>query len=158
MDQIYMDVCEDEDFKLLLEFNDNVHMFDELIHIGGNLHYDASGTTVDGRTARIELKKRDFPVSQYQTLFIEDHKSANLFYDYFVFKDEPLYINFLHDGIAVFNLRRVTKRPEVIIGRSKTKGYGGYEYNSRNSLYVQDAAIYNNDYKLVQIPLWKQQQ
>lgn len=153
----YFKHCESEDYEKLLSFNEKVGLFRELIPISGCLHYDASGVTIDGRTARIELKTRNMPYNRYETAFIEDHKTANLLFDFITLHDLPIYLCFYDDGILVFNLARLTKRPEQITGRSKTNGYGGYEYNSRNSLYTVDAAIYDNNAKLIQSPRWKQQ-
>lgn len=155
--QDYFDVNEEDDYVKLITFNSKVGLFKELIQIKGNKHYDASGTTKDGRTARIELKTRNFSLGDYKTLFIEDHKTANLLFDYICLNDEPIYLNFLNDGIAVFNLRRLTKRPEIDTKRTKSGGYGCWEYGARNALYVEDAAVYDTNNILIQSPLWKTQ-
>ena len=155
INQEYFNENEKTDYEKLLAFNDVVHIFSALTHIDGNLHYDASGVTSDGRGARIELKTRLLSLNKYETLLIEDHKLSNLLLDWGVYEDEPLYLNFLDDGVALFNLHQFTKRPKISTGRSYSEGYGGWEYNSRNELYLTDATIYNNDYKLIRNSEWK---
>lgn len=156
MNKEYFEVNELTDYEKLVKLNDALHMFNKLIPIGGNLHYDASGQTIySSITARIELKTRHFNVNQYNTLYIEDHKSANLLYDWVALGDEPLYINFFDDAIAIFNLHKLSERPKTSTGRSYSTGYGGWEYNSRNELHIKDAAVYDNEYQLLQEPAWK---
>ena len=155
VDQLYFSRNEDTDWQKLKAYNKYVGVFKELIPIGGNLHYDASGATYDGRTARIELKTRHFDINKYQSLYIEDHKSANLLYDWITLNDEPLYVNFCDDGIVLFNLRQLTQRPKTSTGRSYSNGYQGWEYNSRNELYLVDATIYDNKYRIKQLSRWK---
>lgn len=156
MNHTYFNKNEKDDYAKLIEFNDKAKLFAELVQIKGDKHYDASGVTMDGRTCRIELKTRNFNMGDYSTLFIEDHKTANLLFDYICLNDEPIYLNFLNDGIAIFNLRKLVKRPVIDTRRTKSEGYGCWEYSARNALYIEDAAIYA-DNTLTQAPLWKVQ-
>lgn len=154
----YFNQNEATDYQKLLAFNDAVGIFQELIPIDGCKHYDASGVTIDGRTARIELKTRNNNIRQYDGLFIEDHKVSNLHFDYLAFGDEPIYLNFCNDGIALFNLEQICIRPKINISRTKSNGYECYEYNSRNDLSPDDATVYDNNYNLIQISQWKKRQ
>ena len=154
----YFQETEMEDYDKLVAFNEATHIFGELIPISGMKHYDASGYTIDGRGARIELKTRHNNLRTYDGLFIENHKIANLHFDYLAFDDEPLYLNFCDDGIALFNLEQILTRPKINTFMTKSKGYQCVEYNSRNDLSLDDATIYDNNYKLTQESQWKKRQ
>ena len=153
MDQIYMDNCEDEDFKLLVKFNEKAGLFKEMVSTERLTYYDVSASTVTDIGARIELKKRDADTFTYPTLFMEDTK-LNIVLDYLCYGDIPLYVNFMKDGnVVIFNLSKLSKRPEYNERRTYSKGYNSWEYQGKNELDMCDAWIYDYTGNLIRKPV-----
>ena len=77
--------------------------------------------------------------------------------DYVTLHQEPIYINFLKDGVVVvFNLSKLKRRPFSESKTIKSRGYGKMEIGQREGLYLSDATIYkmdnNNTYQLIKRP------
>lgn len=154
MDRRLFDEYENNDYNKLLLFNDKTHIFKEIVQTEKLEYYDASACTISNQGARIELKSREINTFQYETLFIEDTK-LNLIVDYMIFKDFPLYINFMGDGnTIVFNLNFAnwSKRPVYKKCRTYSPSYQSWEYQGKNFLPISEAYIYNKDGKLIQKP------
>lgn len=148
---------EDHDYQRLLDLNSSKHWFKHLDRLPPKSHADASGTTTDGRKVIIELKSRNMTITDdnshliantrdggqcvVETVYIEGHKIASLLLDQlddFV----PLYINFLNNGIVIFNLSKLKKRPrEEVMRNVYSKGYMNWEEAKRQGLWIEDGAI-----------------
>ena len=162
MDKNYFEQKENENWKLLCDFNEHTHLFDEIGRMPQYYHTDATGQTTNklGETRKfnLELKTRDVTLTQSgkfmgdrfneNTLYIESHKVADLLLDQ-VIGYEGLYVNFLNNNVVViFNVGKLKVRPKLEKKRIPSKGYQGFEMAFREGLHINDAAIYK-DNKLV---------
>ena len=84
--------------------------------------------------------------------YIEQHKVCSMLLDYVVYGYEPIYINFLRNGIVVYNLARLKHRPVQTHQKIRSKGYGKMEIGTREDLSLKDATIYDTNYKIVKMP------
>lgn len=168
MDKRFFEENEENDWKKLEEFNNKTHLFDHIEPTQEKHHTDASGYTVnkfgEKRYFSIELKNRNLNLLDDgrisgstdkgsffdDTIFIESHKIADMLLDC-IDGLEPLYINFFSDGkVVIHNLRKLTKRPKKSNNLNiRSKGYGKFEVAKRQGLYMIDAAIYDDDAKLI---------
>lgn len=166
MDREYSFKIENEDYDLLQDFNKVLNLID-LGRTPRNHYSDASGKTTDGKMMNIEIKRRNqnllpnLTISgetyTASTIYIETHKAGSLYLDYTTNNLIPIYINFLNDGVVVlYNLLRLSKRPETVVKKIYSKLYQSYELSKREELLLQDAWIYkkdeNNEYKLIYKP------
>lgn len=160
---------EDLDLKKLEELNAKAHLFTEITPSKVKHYTDATGYTVNGlgeiRYFNIELKNRNQVLLQDgrisgcsqtgkeyidETIFIEDHKIADMLLDT-INGLEPLYINFLSNGwVLIYNLSKLTQRPKKYVNmRINSKGYKALEFGNRQGLYIKDAAIFDSNYNLI---------
>ena len=162
MDKKYFETIENENWKLLCEFNEHTNLFDEIGRMHEYYHSDATGQTTNrlGETRKfnLELKTRNVTLTKSgkfmgdkfneNTLFIESHKIADLLLDQ-VIGYEGLYVNFLNNNVVViYNVGKLSVRPKLEKKRIPSRGYQGFEMAFREGLHIKDAAIYK-DYKLV---------
>lgn len=155
----YFEENEKNDLQKLYEWNCNTKIFDSITPAKEKSQIDAIGKHKT-REFAIELKRRFVPLSKYKTMFIEDYKLASMMLEYTVNNREPLYICFLNDAIAIFNLLKLKKIPQIRITDIKSEGYGKMQCQERRYLLdFEDAAIYvdNNLVKPMGIQ-WKTQQ
>lgn len=143
-------------FEKFKDFSEKVNYFVEYQKNPRFSNTDVSGSTIDGRLINVELKNRNLKllpngdVSGFtfidHDVFIEDYKVAELLLDYVHEGLEPLYLNFLHDDIALLwnlaKVKNVRKKKEVNVNN---KGYGKMEKCYRMGLYAVDAAIFKNN-------------
>ena len=167
--ELFFSKTEKADWELLQAFNEHTHIFDELQQTEDKYHTDGTGYTTTGigeaRYWNIELKNRnlilleDWRISGCtdkgkefvdDTLFIESHKVADMVLDT-INGVEPIYVNFLANGYtAIFNLSKLTMRPKKTATMNiKSKGYNKFEVSKRQGLYLKDAAIWDNNYRLI---------
>lgn len=172
----YFNVTENTDYIKLTVFNEQILHLNQIGQTPHKYHTDASGYTSTSRYFNMELKDRDVELvltesgdyiikgtSQYgkpytaNTLFIEQHKISSMMLDYVTLHQEPIYINFLKDGVVVvFNLSKLKRRPFSESKTIKSRGYNKMEIGQREGLYLTDATIYkmdnNNTYQLIKRP------
>lgn len=142
MNKQYFNTNEKTDIQLLYEFNEEHKFFDAITQTKEKEQFDAIAWHKT-RTFAIELKHRFIPISRYKTLFIEDYKLAALMLEYIINKREPLYINFLHDAIVIFNLNKLSIKPKMTIKDIKSEGYEHIQKQERRfELNLKDAVIY----------------
>ena len=142
MNKQYFKTNEKTDLQLLYEFNEEHKFFDSITPAKEKEQFDAIAWHKT-RTFAIELKHRFIPISRYKTLFIEDYKLAALMLEYIINKREPLYINFLHDAIVIFNLNKLSIKPKMTIKDIKSEGYEHIQKQERRfELNLKDAVIY----------------
>jgi hypothetical protein len=142
MNEQYFKTNEKTDIQLLYEFNEEHKFFDAITPTKEKEQFDAIAWHKT-RTFAVELKHRFIPISRYKTLFIEDYKLAALMLEYIINKREPLYINFLHDAIVIFNLNKLSIKPKMTIKDIKSEGYEHIQKQERRfELNLKDAVIY----------------
>ena len=142
MNEQYFKTNEKTDLQLLYEFNEEHKFFDAITPTKEKEQFDAIAWHKT-RTFAIELKHRFIPISRYKTLFIEDYKLAALMLEYIINKREPLYINFLHDAIVIFNLNKLSIKPKMTIKDIKSEGYEHIQKQERRfELNLKDSVIY----------------
>lgn len=142
MNKDYMDKMEQNDLQLFYEFNEQHKLFNSITPTKPMEQFDAIAIHKQ-RTFAVELKHRFIPINKYKTLFIEDYKFAALMLEYIINKREPLYVNILHDAIAIFNLNKLKHKPKMTIKNIKSQGYEHMQMQERRfELNLQDAVIY----------------
>lgn len=175
MDKKYFKESEVNGWQLLEKFNEATKIFNEI----KNSSFNESGTTgesIDGtgystnklgevKYWNIEVKVRNLNLLDNgkisgctdkghvyieDTIFIESHKAADLLLDK-INGLTPLYVNFLSDGhVVIYNLDKLRYRPKKSGNLNiRSKGYGKIEIAKRQGLYIEDAAIYDKDFKLI---------
>ena len=171
MDKEFFEKSEIDCYTKLVKFNDNVLKLNDLGQTPTKYHTDASGITATSRYFNLELKNRNQTIKQDEsseyyiegttstgkqytanTIFIEQHKVCSMLLDYITYNQEPIYINFLNNGIVVFNLAKLKTRPETEHKKIHSKGYGKIEIGDREGLSLKDATIYDNNYNLIKRP------
>ena len=139
----------------LQNLNNKHHYFTSLTQVSGEkpTHWDASGTTADGRKVLIELKNRNAVLTPTatvsgrnfndDTILIEQGKVAMLLLEHNINGFTPLYINFLADGnVLIHNLLKLSGYKTFEFGNVTNNGYGGIETNARRlGLYIKDANV-----------------
>lgn len=139
----YFETNEKSDIEQLYEFNYELNLFDSIKKTKDKSQIDAIAKHKD-RTFAVELKHRLIPVSKYKTIMIEDYKYLELLLEYQFYGREPLYINFFHDAVAIFNLNKLKHKPKVRIMNIKSEGYDKNQLQERRyMLDLTDAVIYN---------------
>ena len=161
----YFEENEKNDLKKLFELNEKAHIFSSITPSKEKHYTDATGFTAD-RLFNIELKNRnqillkDGRISgcsqsgkDYidETIFLEDHKAADMLLDWVANGLEPLYINFLANGwTIIYNLSKLSVRPKKYLNmKINSKGYRSMEFGNRQGLYLIDAAVYDDKYNLI---------
>lgn len=139
----YFETNEKNDLQQFYEFNYKLNLFDSIEKTKDKSQIDAIAKHKD-RTFAVELKHRLIPVSKYKTIMIEDYKYLELMLEYQFYGREPLYINFFHDAVAIFNLNKLKHKPQVRIMNIKSEGYDKNQIQERRyMLELTDAVIYN---------------
>ena len=139
----YFETNEKNDIQQLYEFNYELNLFDSIEKTKDKSQIDAIAKHKN-RTFAVELKHRLIPVSKYKTIMIEDYKYLELMLEYQFYGREPLYINFFHDAVAIFNLNKLKHKPKVRIMNIKSEGYDKNQIQERRyMLDLTDAVIYN---------------
>lgn len=162
MNKNYFDTNECNDMKLLYDFNLHTNLFSGLNPSEYSHFSDATAYTIsrlgEERKFNIEIKKRNAVLLKSgkvsgatfvdDNIIIESHKACDLLFDN-INGYEPLYINFLDNNVVViYNLNKLSIRPQSMKKFIKSNGYQGFEIASRQGLNINDAAIYK-DYQLV---------
>lgn len=152
MNETYAINTEQQDYDKLQDFNKYLNLR-ELGKRPDKDTTDASGYTEDGHEVNIELKSRNIGINTFKTIYIENHKVADMLLDYTIDKKIPLYINFLNDDyVVVFNLAKLRHRPRKVNKRIWSQLYQAFEMAKREELRLEDAWIYkkqNDKYLLI---------
>lgn len=146
----YFDTNEKQDLQMLYEFNHEKRLFESITPAKEKSQIDCTAKRKDRQFA-VEIKHRLIPVGKYKSIMIEDYKYLELMLEYQFNGKEPLYINFLHDAVVIFNLNRLKSKPKLRCMNIESKGYDKIQNMERRyMLDINDAVIY--DWK------WKTQQ
>lgn len=144
----YFETNERQDLQLLYEFNYANKLFTWVMPTAEKSQIDAIAMK-GGRNFAIEIKHRMIPVNRYKSIMIEDYKYLELMMEKQFNGREPLYINFLHDAVVIFNLTKLKEKPKMRIMNIKSEGYDKVQYQERRyMLDLSDAVIYK-DNKLI---------
>ena len=144
----YFETNEKQDLQLLYEFNYANKLFTWVMPTAEKSQIDAIAMK-NNRTFAIEIKHRLIPVDKYKSIMIEDYKYCELLQEYQFNGREPLYINFLHDAVVIFNLNKLKEKPKMRVMNIKSEGYDKVQYQERRyMLDLSDACIYK-DNKLI---------
>ena len=153
MNKTYFQTNETNDLQLLYELNEHEHLFDSIHPTKEKSQIDAIAKHKNRRFG-IELKRRYVQLKTYKTIMIEPYKYLELIFEYIFNGLEPLYINFLHDAVVIFNLNKIKHKPNFTVHNIKSQGYEVMQCSERRyHLDLRDAVIYkkeNNEYKLIQ--------
>ena len=168
MNKEYFENSEKTCDEKFIDFNNKTGIFHDLERIDKQ-HMDFTASTYNkfGEITKwnVELKNRNVILQDDgtisgctpngrgytgETLFIENHKITDLLLDR-INGYEAVYINFTINGyIIVYNLNKLTKRPEKTIKNNiYSKGYEKKEDGRRQGLYLIDATIFNNEGKMI---------
>lgn len=144
----YFETNERQDLQLLYQFNYDNKLFTWVMPTAEKSQIDAIAMK-NNRTFAIEIKHRMIPVDKYKSIMIEDYKYLELMMEKQFNGREPLYINFLHDAVVIFNLNKLKEKPKLRIMNIKSEGYDKVQYQERRyMLDLTDAVIYK-DNKLI---------
>lgn len=157
----YFDKQEAIDSTLLNQLNDQLNWFNGMTANTRMSEIDYSCTDKKGRLTHVELKQRkgtlDTYVNKYKTVLIEPGKiyaTTRIMESGYTNDEQRLYINFVDDGVIIFNLNDI-KRMEFYPNH-KQVNYGKHitENEDRFGLFVQDAMIYKytEDGRLIKCP------
>ena len=155
----YFETNEKQDLQLLYEFNYETKLFKWIMPTEPKSQIDAIAMK-NNRNFAIEIKHRLIPVDRYKSIMIEDYKYLELMMEKQFHNREPLYINFLHDAVVIFNLNKLKEKPKMRVMNIKSEGYDKVQYQERRyMLDLSDAVIYRNN-KLIKTmgEQWKTQQ
>lgn len=171
MGKEFFNVNEKTDYEMLTNLNDAILHLNEIGETPLGHYTDASGYTCSNRYMNMELKNRNQELrtnekgeyyihgwkddgSEYDCngVYIEQHKVCDMLLDYVVHGYEPIYINFLKNCIIVYNLSKLKNRPQRFKRKIKSKGYDKIEIGTREDLHINDATIYDNNYRLIKLP------
>lgn len=171
MNKEYFDEKENCCYNKLKDFNSNkLHL--SILGETPKKHWtDASGYTAASRYLNFELKDRNQEIRQKENgeyyihgwteqgkeydcdgIYIEQHKVCSMMLDYIVYGYEPIYVNFLKNGVIVYNLAKLKNRPEPFKQKIHSKGYGKMEIGTRENLNIKDATIYDLNYNILKLP------
>ena len=144
----YFETNERQDLQLLYQFNYDNKLFTWVMPTAEKSQIDAIAMK-NNRNFAIEIKHRMIPVDKYKSIMIEDYKYLELMMEKQFNNREPLYINFLHDAVVIFNLNKLKDKPKLRIMNIKSEGYDKVLYQERRyMLDLTDACIYK-DNKLI---------
>lgn len=142
MNNNYFKTNEDNDFEMLVKFNEETNFFDKIERCDEKNVIDAIAWK-NGKQFNIELKMRYMDINKFDGIFIEPNKVAKLLLEYQINGTIPLYINFFQNQntVAIWNLSKIKKygyNPSVQIN---DKGYERHKRESRFELYCRDACV-----------------
>ena len=136
---------EKQDLQLLYEFNYANKLFTWVMPTAEKSQIDAIAMK-NNRNFAIEIKHRMIPVDKYKSIMIEDYKYLELMMEKQFNGREPLYINFLHDAVVIFNLSKLSAKPKLRIMNIKSEGYEAIQHQERRyMLDLSDAVIYKDN-------------
>ena len=144
----YFETNEKQDLQLLYEFNYETKLFKWIMPTEPKSQIDAIAMK-NSRTFAIEIKHRLIPVDRYKSIMIEDYKYLELMMEKQFNNREPLYINFLHDAVVIFNLNKLKEKPKMRVMNIKSEGYDKVQYQERRYMLDLSDAVIFKDNKLI---------
>lgn len=124
----YHEENEAQDDELFEEFVNDTHYFKSYKRNEQYSALDYSAIDVKGRGCSIELKRRNFPHTKFDTVYIENEKIWLMINRYEQFGYIPLYFNFYQgDTLFIFDLRKIERPDKDLIYKKITIMNHGYE-------------------------------
>lgn len=124
----YHEENEAQDDELFEEFVNDTHYFKTYKRNEQYSALDYSATDIKGRGCSIELKRRNFPHTKFDTVYIENEKIWLMINRYEQFGYIPLYFNFYQgDTLLIFDLRKIERPDKDLIYKKITIMNRGYE-------------------------------
>ena len=124
----YHEDNEELDDELFQQFVNDTHIFTDYKRNEKYSSIDYSATDIKGRRCAVELKRRNFPHTKYETILCECEKFWTMFNRYEQFGLIPLYINFFNnDTLLIFDLRKINNPDKDLIYIKITIMNHGYE-------------------------------
>lgn len=149
---MYCDTMEDRNEQLLNDFNQHVHWFSEITpnERGSEIDFKCKDIK-SGRTTHVETKERKGTIKQYAnwgTVLIEPSKIARtskIMESGYSLDEQRLYINFVDDGVLVFNLNKISTLKYFPNHKHWNNRDKSYENEDRFGLLIEDAIVYQRD-------------
>ena len=151
-DNRYHEASEAVDDVLFNRFIMRTMIFNKATRAKTFSHVDYICEDIKGRTCYVELKRRNFSSTAHDAIFIEPEKFFTLVNRASQWDGIPLYLNFMEDGVLMFDLRKFNPvEVELARTRIRNNGYHGVEQDVwRMKLPTKDAIMYkrfdNGDY------------
>lgn len=144
----YFDAQESRCKKLLREFNDELQWFKGITATTRLSETDFKCTDKKDRLTHVETKERQGTIQQfkdYGDILIEPgkiHAFTRIAESGFTYNEQRLYINFVDDGVIIFNLNNISSMNFYPNHKQRNYGKGITEHEDRFGLKMQDAIIY----------------
>ena len=148
----YFDKQERVDSQLLNEFNNQVHWFKGLTANTRMSEIDYRATDKKDRLCHIELKQRKGNIEQYikyGDVLVEVGKiyaTTRIMESGHTYDEQRLYINFVDDGVIIFNLNQISSMNFYPNHKQRNYGKNKTENEDRFGLKMKDAIIYKYFY------------
>ena len=124
----YHEENEELDDELFQQFVNDTKIFTDYKRNEKYSSIDYSATDIKGRRCLVELKRRNFPHTKYETILCECEKFWTMFNRYEQFGLIPLYLNFFNnDTLLIFDLRKINNPDKDLIYIKITIMNHGYE-------------------------------
>lgn len=150
--KMFFDNQERRDAILLESLNRDLQWFDGLTANTRMSEIDYQATDKKGRLVHIELKERSGNIDQYLQwgdILVEPSKiqaTTRIMESGHTLDEQRLYINFVDDGVIIFNLNNLSKMNFYPNHKHWNRGKKCYENEDRFGLPVKDAIIYKMRY------------
>lgn len=135
-DAAYHEDAERLDDELFQEFVEGTNLFASIKRNRQYSDIDYIGTDLKGRKCSIELKYRNCTIEQYKHIYIECSKFWKLLEKYLQFDCQPLYLNFMKNGVILFDLKQWEKEPQQLELRRIKINNKGYHENQDTYRYL----------------------
>lgn len=151
--KMFFDAQESRDSILLKSFNDDVKWFDGLTANTRMSEIDYQATDRKGRLVHIELKEREGDIAKYLQwgdVLVEPSKiqaTTRIMESGHTNDEQRLLINFVDDGVIVFNLNNLSRMNFYPNHKHWNRGKKCYENEDRFGLPMKDAIIYKMRYE-----------
>ena len=160
----YFDAQEERCAELLEEFNDQLKWFEGLTANTRLSEIDFTCTDKKHRKCHVELKERKGNVQDYidyGDVLIEVgklHATTRIMESGHSFNEQRLYINFVDDGVIIFNLNNISHMKFYPNHKQRNYGKGTTEREDRLGLPISNAIIYkknNGRYNTERFKQWE---
>lgn len=147
----YFDLQEKIDSELLEKFNEQLQWFKGMTATTRGSETDYKCRDKKDRLTHIELKQRKGTISQYENygdVLIEVGKiyaTTRIMESGHTYNEQRLYINFVDDGVIIFNLNNISSMNFYPNHKQRNYGKGIVEHEDRFGLKIEDAIIYKYD-------------
>ena len=147
----YFDSQEERNKTLLEQFNQQLNWFQGMTANTRMSEIDFTCTDKKNRKCHVELKERKGTVQQFinwDTVLIEVgkiHATTRIMESGYTYDEQRLYINFVDDGVIIFNLNNISSMDFYPNHKQRNYGKQITEHEDRFGLHIKDAIIYKLD-------------